>query len=56
MNDIKAYTEFMKAKNEAEEKGEKDFVCPLCGGKAWWNRHENIMMSGCMKCGFRVLG
>jgi len=49
--------DFLKAQTEAEEKGEKEFVCPLCGGKAWWGRssYNNHLHCGCKKCGFKMM-
>lgn len=51
MSDLKAFKDFMKAVAEAEEKGEHDFKCPLCGGRAWVKGN----VSGCLDCGFRVI-
>ena len=47
---------FLEAEQEAEEKGEKEFICPLCGGKAWWMRssYNGHKHSGCANCGFRI--
>ena len=54
MNSIVKY---LKAEMEAEEKGEQDFTCPLCGGDAFWVRspYNNHKHSGCRKCGMRVM-
>lgn len=48
---------FMKAQMEAEKKGEEEFVCPLCGGEAWWGRssYNNHLHCGCRKCGFKMM-
>lgn len=48
--------EFLKAQQEAEEKGEYEFVCPICGGKAWWGRAEGNghLHCGCQGCGIMV--
>ena len=44
------------AQSEAEEKGEHEFTCPLCGGTVKWDRAEgnNHLHLGCGKCGFRM--
>ncbi len=36
----KKASQFWKAKDEAEKEGNNEFICPLCGGKAWWSRSE----------------
>jgi predicted RNA-binding Zn-ribbon protein involved in translation (DUF1610 family) len=48
---------FMSAQQQAEEEGKKEFVCPLCGGLAWWGRAKcnNHLHSGCPKCGFKMM-
>ena len=48
-NDIFKY---LKAQQEAEKKGEHEFVCPICGGKARWLRstYNNHLRSICEKC------
>ena len=48
---------FMKAQMEAEQKGEDEFVCPLCGGDAWLGRssYNNHLRCGCRKCGFKMM-
>jgi predicted RNA-binding Zn-ribbon protein involved in translation (DUF1610 family) len=48
---------YIKAEIEAVEKGEQEFICPLCGGDAFWvsspyNGHKH---SGCRKCGMKVM-
>lgn len=47
----------LKALQAAEEAGEKEFTCPFCSGRAWWERsaYNNHMHSGCKDCGFRML-
>ena len=54
MNDIFKY---LQAQQEAEKKGEHEFVCPICGGKARWLRstYNNHLHSSCEKCKFRVM-
>lgn len=46
-----------EAQEEAEKRGKHEFVCPLCGGEAWWfrvpgNKH---LRCGCRKCGIRMM-
>lgn len=41
-----------EAQQEAEAKGEHDFVCPICKCVAWWDRakingHIRIRCDGC---------
>ena len=53
---IEHFFKFMEAMQEAERKGEKEFICPLCGGKARWDRascngHKHSL---CTACGFSV--
>ena len=43
---------FLKAQQEAEEKGEHIFICPNCKRTAWWDRakingHIRIRCDGC---------
>lgn len=54
MDDI---VKFIKAQQEAEERGEEDFVCPICGGAAWWGRsdYNNHLHCGCEGCGIRMI-
>lgn len=48
---------FFKAIEEAEKKGEEDFTCPLCGGKAWWGRSKinNHLHAHCDGCNFTIM-
>ena len=48
---------FLQAQQEAEVAGEHEFICPLCGGKAWWSRtmRNNNLHCGCEKCGYRIM-
>lgn len=50
-------TTFMKAQQEAEEAGETEFTCPLCGAKAMWGRspYNNHLHCGCKGCGIRMM-
>ena len=43
---------FMKARQAAEEHWKTEFVCPICGGNAWWGRstYNNHLHCGCEKC------
>ena len=45
------------AQEEAEKKGEENFVCPLCGGVAWWGRssYNGHLHMGCNNCDFRIM-
>lgn len=54
MDDIK---KFFVAQQEAEEKGEESFACPICGGSAWWGRsdYNNHLHCGCEGCGIKVV-
>ena len=54
---MKDIFEYLKAQQEAEERGEHEFVCPLCGGKARWLRstYNNHLRSSCEKCRFCVM-
>jgi len=45
-----------KAQEDAELRGEKEFVCPCCGGQAKWQRAENGHRHiGCCGCGLKVM-
>ena len=48
---------FMKARQEAEEAGQKHFTCPLCGGDAWWGRARlnNHLRCRCNGCGISIM-
>lgn len=50
-------TLFLEAQQEAEEKGEHEFVCPICGGQAWWGRSDlnGHLHCGCEGCGIRMM-
>lgn len=54
MDDIK---KFLTAQQEAEEKGEESFVCPICGGSAWWGRsdYNNHLHCACEGCGIVIM-
>ena len=53
---MEALGDFLAALSEAQDAGEKEFVCPLCGGKASWGRSpgNGHIHAGCDKCGFRL--
>lgn len=48
---------FMDAQRAAEERGQKEFTCPLCGGVARWVRVplNNLLQCGCIGCGIGVI-
>lgn len=50
-------TEFMQAQQKAEERGEYEFICPLCGATAIWGRstYNNHLHCGCTGCGMRMM-
>ena len=54
MDDIFKY---LKAQQEAEEQGEEEFTCPICGGQAFWGRSSinNHLHSRCEKCGICIM-
>ena len=49
--------EFLKSQHEAEERGDHEFTCPLCGGKASWGRAQsnNHLHVRCGKCKFSIM-
>ena len=54
---VQAVLEFLKAQQKAEETGEKQFKCPLCGGDAWWQRssYNGHLHCGCEDCRFLMM-
>lgn len=48
---------FLKAQDEAEERKEESFICPLCGGVAIWgrSRENNHLYAWCRGCGFKLI-
>lgn len=50
-------TEFMQSQQKAEERGEYEFICPLCGATAIWGRstYNNHLHCGCTGCGMRMM-
>lgn len=51
---MKEIQRFLEKRNEAEEKGERYFICPLCGGEAHWTRVSGHLHGGCKGCGIRI--
>lgn len=54
---VSAIDAYHKAQEEAEKKGEENFVCPLCGGVAWWCRssYNGHLRMGCENCDFLLM-
>ena len=54
---IEQLTAFMEAQQEAEEEGQEEFICPLCGGPAMWSRspHNNHLWCKCRGCGMLMM-
>lgn len=52
-----AMAKFAEAQKKAEKAGKEQFVCPLCGGNAWWGRSNinNHLHYGCKDCDYRVV-
>lgn len=48
--------QFWKAQDKAEKEGKNEFVCPLCGGKAWWSRSEYNGYTHYYTCHYNVNG
>lgn len=48
----------LTAQAQAEERKEKAFRCPVCGGEAYWGRRaENgRLLCGCKDCGMYLRG
>lgn len=48
----------LDAQAQAEERGNKTFPCPVCGGTAWWRRlsGNRRLFCGCWKCGMYLRG
>lgn len=49
--------QFLKAQDKAEKEGKNEFVCSLCGGKAWWSKsqYNGHIHCGCDSCGFLIM-
>ena len=49
--------QFWEAQDKAEKEGKNEFVCPLCGGKAWWSKskYNGHIHCGCDSCGFLLM-
>lgn len=54
---MEALGDFLAALSEAQERGEREFTCPLCGGKAFWGRSpgNGHIHAGCDGCGMRIM-
>lgn len=50
-------TTFLAAQQEAEDKDEHYFTCPLCGNQAHWSRANSSdhLHCGCSGCGIRIM-
>ena len=48
----------LTAQAQAEERGDKTFPCPVCGGEAYWGRiiRNGRLLCGCKKCGMYLRG
>ena len=48
----------LDAQAQAEERGNKTFHCPVCGGAAWWGRisGNGRLLCRCGKCGMYLRG
>lgn len=56
-NEFEPILKFLKAQKEAEQEGKQGYPCPLCGGKAYWNRATRInhLHCACESCGIMIL-
>ena len=56
MDIMEKLVDFLWSISKAEEKGEHEFKCPLCGGKAQWGRAEGNghLHAGCRDCNMTV--
>lgn len=52
-----ALFKWLKAEQEAIEKSEHDFTCPICGAPARWERSEynGHVHSWCTRCEMKVI-
>ena len=57
MADMDMILKFLMAQQEAEEKGERFFTCPICDGEAHWNRsiYNNHLFACCLDCGLKII-
>ena len=57
MNGFESLIKFLNAQEEAEKKGDNEFICPICGGTAKWTRssYNNHLHAHCCDCGFLVM-
>lgn len=53
---FEAAQKYINAQKEAENKGEHEFICPICGSKAKWERAKinNHLHTGCSGCGLEI--
>lgn len=52
----KDIAKFIEAQQKAEAEGKKEFVCPICGSIASWDRAESNkhLHSRCKGCGVMI--
>lgn len=51
---VMAIRKFLEKQEAAEERGERYFLCPICGGEAHWSRITGHLHCGCKGCGIRI--
>lgn len=49
---------FLSSQGKAEQRGEKTFLCPVCGGTAHWDRKQGTgrLICWCTDCGMYLRG
>ncbi len=54
---IQTLNAFTATQQEAEKAGTETFICPICGGTAYWGRAEgnNHLHCGCNSCDIRIM-
>lgn len=54
---VEEILKYLEAQEQAEKKGEHDFICSLCGGTAHWSRAKsnNHLHMSCDKCGMVMM-
>ena len=45
-----------EAQEKAEQEGKNEFICPSCGGKAWWSRSEYNGYTHYYTCHYNIKG
>lgn len=45
-----------EAQDKAEQEGKNEFICPSCGGKAWWSRSEYNGYTHYYTCHYNIKG